>query len=101
MPKGYKKHHRKPNYYKPVFGAVDEVPNTLKLHKEDIFKIQRPMGGSGPVLIYNQSRGVYAQMPMTPDLAVAMGNQYKIYVRAYITHEGILQVTEHLGWQPW
>lgn len=73
----------------------------LKTTNEDVFKVQRPMGGPGPVLVYNRSRDVYAQMPLTPDLAAAMGNQYKIYVRAYINSDGVLQIIEHLGWQPW
>lgn len=73
----------------------------LKPHKEDIFKIQMPMGGTGPVLVYNRDRDVYAHLPMTPELAVMIDHQYKIYVRAIITDDGDFQIIEKLGHQPW
>lgn len=68
---------------------------------EVVFKIQRPMDERYPVVIYDQGRDIYAEMPMTDELKSVMGSQYKLYVRAYISRYGILQVSEVLGNQGW
>lgn len=69
--------------------------------REVVLKIQRPMDERYPALIYNQDRDMYAEMPMTDELKSVMGSQYKLYVRAYISSYGILQVSEVLDNQGW
>lgn len=72
-------------------------------NKTEIFKVQRPIGGSSlePILVYNRNRSVFGQMPMTQEIAKYMGSEYKIYVRGYIDKDGILQVEEKVSSQRW
>lgn len=75
-----------------------------KAEKSGVFKIQRPLGMfGGPVLvlIYNQSRSVYGQFPMSQELAKLMGTDYKIYVKGYIDNSGMLQVIEKIEPKNW
>lgn len=72
----------------------------MKPHKEDIFKIQSPIGGPGPVLIYNKSRDVFAQTSMTPELARILAGKYKAYVRAFISEDGIFTIISKLQTSP-
>lgn len=69
--------------------------------REVVLKIQRPMDERYPALIYNQDRDMYAEMPMTDELKSVMGSQYKLYVRAYISSYGLLQISEVLDNQGW
>ena len=67
----------------------------VKPYKSEVFKIQRPMASSfstSLILIYNKSRSVYAQVPMTQEIAKMMGTDYKIYVKGHIDNSGILQI---------
>lgn len=102
------KRKKKKNPYKQTHkfglassGEIFEMNAKLPTHGEDVFKIQRPMGGPGPVLIYNKDHSVYAMTPMTPEIAKVMETDYKSYVKASISEDGILQVVEKLSWQPW
>lgn len=94
----YKQTHR---FGASSIGDIFEIKSKLPTHDEDVFKIQRPMGGPGPVLIYNKDHSVFAQTPMTPEIAKVMGTDYKSYVKASISEDGILQISEKLSWQPW
>ena len=69
----------------------------------EIFKIQRPIAGTGGniLLIYNKSRSVYKQFPITQEIAKYMGTSYKIYVKGYIDSDGILQIEQKVGAQRW
>lgn len=69
-------------------------------HKEDIFKIQSPIGGPGPVLIYNKSREVFAQTSMTPELIRILNGKPKAYVRAFISEDGIFTIISKLQTAP-
>lgn len=69
-----------------------------------IFKVQRPICSSEndtPILIYNKDRSIYHQMPISQEMAKFIGTSYKIYVKGYINSEGILQIVEKVGNQPW
>lgn len=79
----------------------NKTQQALSPHKEDIFKIQKSMGNSRIVLIYNKAMDVYAQIPITPEIATIMGTMYKIYVKAYIDNDGILQILNVMNYQPW
>lgn len=70
--------------------------------KSDIFKVQKPIGVTGgPILIYNESRSIFSQIPMTQEIAKYMGTDYKIYVKGYIDDKGILQIEEKVKPQGW
>ncbi len=69
--------------------------------KTEIFKVQRPLNGSGLILIYNKSRSVFSQIGITQELAKFMGTSYKIYVEGYIDSQGMLQITQKVNQQRW
>lgn len=70
--------------------------------KSDIFKVQKPIGvTSGPILIYNESRSIFSQIPMTQEIAKYMGIDYKIYVKGYVDDKGVLQIEEKVKPQEW
>lgn len=76
----------------------------VKPDKSEVFKIQRPMASSfstSLILIYNKSRSVYAQIPMTQEIAKMMGTDYKIYVKGHVDSAGILQIEEKVSPQKW
>lgn len=76
----------------------------VKPDKSEVFKIQRPMASSfstSLILIYNKSRSVYAQIPMTQEIAKMMGTGYKIYVKGHVDNAGILQIEEKVSPQKW
>lgn len=69
-----------------------------------IFKVQRPICSSTndmPVLIYNKDRSIYSQIPFSQEIAKFMGTDYKIYVRGNINENGIFNIVEKVGNQPW
>lgn len=73
-----------------------------KSTEEDmVLKVQKPMMGGGPALIYNEDRSVFGYVDMTPDMMMLMGTEFKIYVLGHIDKNGILVVKEELSWQPW
>lgn len=70
--------------------------------KSEIFKVQKPIGTiGGPILIYNESRSIFSQIPMTQEIAKYMGTDYKIYVKGYVDDKGILQIEEKVKPQGW
>ena len=80
----------------------------MKLKKRpqevQIFKVQRPICSSesnAPILIYNKDRSIYYQMPISQEIAKFMGTSYRIYIKGYINNDGILQIIEKVGNQPW
>ena len=73
--------------------------NRVKL---EIFKIQRPIASSSQILlIYNEDRSVYGNLPMSQELAGLMGTDYKIYVKGYVDDEGMLYIEEKVEPQLW
>lgn len=72
-------------------------------NKTEIFKVQRPIGGSPlePILVYNKSRSVFGQMPMTQEIAKYMGTSYKIYVTGYVDEKGYLHIEDKAKSQNW
>lgn len=69
--------------------------------KTEIFKVQKPINTSGPVLIYNKSRSIFSQIAITQEIAKYMGTDFKIYVRGHVDDDGILQIEEKVPNQRW
>ncbi len=71
--------------------------------KRFIVKVQVPVMTNDPhpqALVYDERRCIEQQMPITPDLRVAMGDSHKRYFWAHM--EGTeLHLDERAGAQPW
>lgn len=72
--------------------------------KVECFKLQRPLNvtSSTPmVLIYNEDRSLYGEMPLTNEVLQLMGDSFKIYVSGFIDSKGVLHIEEKVGRQGW
>lgn len=71
--------------------------------KTQVFKIQRPMSSTTgePYLIYNEDRSIFSQMEPTQELVKLMAGAWRIYVKAYVDNNGILQIEDVVKEQRW
>lgn len=65
-----------------------------------IVKVQVPMATNTTptVLIYNKSRTVEAELPITEDLKKKMGNSFKLYFHAKLKDK-IIHIGDEAPWQ--
>jgi len=71
---------------------------------EMIVKIQRPLASNGtslPCLVYDEHRRHVLEVPLTAELAEAMGERPKIYATAILHTDGQLEVLEEVPARDW
>jgi hypothetical protein len=63
-----------------------------------IVKVQRSLQPvpDKSVLVYNKSRSVLGQLPMTPKILALFGDRLKFYCRAKIDKEGVVELAEEV-----
>ena len=69
-----------------------------------IVKIQRSLFSSGneaTMLIYDQSKSIYAVMPLSDDIIALLGNAPKGYFSASVDHTGVLKIYGKINEQNW
>jgi len=80
------------------------TPLKVVSRKVECFKLQRPLNVAGSipmVLIYNEDRSQYGEIPITKEIIQLMGDSFKIYVSGFIDSNGMLHIEEKVGRQGW
>lgn len=58
-----------------------------------VIKFQKPMFGSGLVLMYNEDRSIMGQLPMDKVFEFLFGDRYKIYCKCkFRDSDGYLEI---------
>lgn len=68
--------------------------------KRQIFKIQMPIYGAPLVLIYNKSRSIVSQLPVTKEIKRMMNGHVKAFFYA-IHRNKQLEIQAIAPWQEW
>lgn len=66
-----------------------------------IYKIQRSLYHKSKVLVYDKEREFFGELPITPDIELILGIEYKIYVRGYVDENGKLNIIRKTKPQTW
>jgi hypothetical protein len=63
-------------------------------------KIQVPLNGPGPALVYDENRELFVHVPTTPALHAFMGGKPKLFAHVRVEHEH-LHIDGPAPWQEW
>lgn len=69
-----------------------------------IVKVQQSIATTAPepmCLVYNKSRSVMGEFPLTPEIAKALNGRPKAYFRALVGKDGAVSLDQEMGEQPW
>lgn len=66
-----------------------------------IIKVQISLEGSRTVLAYDEKRTFEYQGPLTPDIAMLMGQRPKAFFHARVNTRKELAIDREAGWQNW